>query len=110
MLFWKFYNKTTNIKVVGKLSVQHFNVLLFSKRRDKVHILVESRVEICPGVFLLFGTLAPGLKNNDRLKWYCKTLPTTINDVVMFIKLSAILVELAFRVSPGLLRWSYKCW
>ena len=68
MLFLKFLNITTYIRVDGKKPDHHFNVSLFSNPGDKVLILVKSKGQICPVVFHLFLTLSPGLENNDTLK------------------------------------------
>ena len=70
MSFSQFSNMTTYVRVVGKMQDQHFNVWLFSNPRDKVLILVESRGQIWPIVFLLFWTLSPGLEKKDELKCY----------------------------------------
>ena len=68
MLFQKFSNIPTSIRIVGKLPDQHFNVSSCSNPGGNILILVESRGQICPVVFHLFSTLSPGLENNNRLK------------------------------------------
>ena len=83
MLFQQFSNMTMKVKVVGKVQEQHFNVWLFSNPEDKVMILVKSRRQICPIVFLLFWTLSTGLENNDALKCQSCIFPTTLIYVVM---------------------------
>jgi hypothetical protein len=82
MLFRQFSNLTIYVKVVGKLLDQPFDVLLFSNTREKFLILVESRGQICPIVFLLFRTISPGLENNDTLICRSDNFTTTLTFVV----------------------------
>ena len=78
ILFSQFSNIPTYIRVLEKLSDQHFNLLFFSNPRDKVMILVESRGKICPVVFLLLRTLSPGLKINITLKCWSNNFQTSL--------------------------------
>ena len=65
-------------KIVGLT----FNVSLFSNQREKVLILVESRGQMCPIVFLLLRTFSPRLENNNTLKCWFDNFPTTLTYVV----------------------------
>ena len=47
-----------------------------------VLILVETRGQICPVVFLLFRTLSTGLENNDTSKCWSKICSLTLTYVV----------------------------
>ena len=55
MLFQQFSNFTKYVRIVGKLSNQHFNALLLSIPGEKVLILIEGGRLINLKVFLLLG-------------------------------------------------------
>ena len=52
----------------GKLSELHYDVLLFSNRREKVGKTRKTRGQICPIVFLLFMTFSLPLETNNTLQ------------------------------------------
>ena len=53
MLFRLFLNKTTDIRVVGKMADHLFNVFFFGNLGDKVLIFFLSRGQICSIAFSL---------------------------------------------------------
>ena len=55
---------------------------LFSNPGEKVLILVKSRRQTCPIVFLLLKTFFSGLENNDTLKYWSNKNLTTLTYVV----------------------------
>ena len=76
-------NITTYIRVVGKLSELHFNVLCCSNPGDKFLILAEIRGHICPIVFLCFRNLSSGFEQNYTMKYSFDNFPTSLIHVVM---------------------------
>ena len=83
MLIQQFSNITTYIRVVGKLSELHVNVMFCSHPGDKFLIIAEIRGQICPLVFLCLGKLSPGLEQNYTLKFSSDNFPTTLIYMVM---------------------------
>ena len=64
----QFSSITIYTRVVGKMTGQHFNVLLFSNPGDKGPKKMENyRTKLSP-IFNKNQDLLPGLENNDTLK------------------------------------------